>query len=335
MSQAKVRSQDFMSPHPDLVSVVIPAYNAERFLAEAVASVKAQSYRPIEIVIVDDGSRDGTATLIGRLAADSDADLPIRGLAQANAGPSAARNAGIAAAQGEYLAFLDADDRLHPQKIAEQVKHLKQDPGIGMVTAGWRIVTETGRATKRTGGAPEGLLEFETLLFRNEIGTPSAVLVRTGLLRALGGFPRDLRYCEDLELWLRIALHPQGKIWNIGHPLFDRREREGQATRNWAPIRDGWLEVLGRMHKQAPGRVQPIAAHATALHDRYVAFLAYEAGDYKASRRLAAGAWRAAPLALLGSRHAYMTSLAALTTLLPSPLHKAVAAQMRRWREGP
>ena len=323
-----------MSSETDLVSVVIPAYNAERFLGEAVASVRAQSYRPIEIIIVDDGSRDGTAALIKRLEAESMANLPIRGIFQPNAGPSAARNAGIEAARGPYLAFLDADDRLHPDKIALQVQVLKENSSIGLVNAGWRVITETGVATKRTGIAPEGALEFETLLFRNEIGTPSAVLARTALLRQLGGFDRGMRYAEDLELWLRFVLLKDGKIWNIGRPLFDRREREGQATRNWRPMLEGWLEVLSRMKAKAPERVRPIEAAARALNDRYTAFLAYAAGDYPAARALALRAWCAAPLVLLRSRHAYMTSLAALASLLPRPLHEVIAAKVRRVREG-
>jgi glycosyltransferase involved in cell wall biosynthesis len=323
-----------MSPRDDLVSVVIPAYNAGRFLDEAVSSVLVQSHPALEIVIVDDGSRDNTPALIRKLEAESGADRPIRGIVQANAGPSAARNAGIDAARGEFLAFLDADDRLHPAKIAEQVAILKRDSQIGMAVAGWRIITEAGAVTKRIGGAGEGFLSFETLLFRNEIGTPSAVLARTALLRQLGGFDRGLRYCEDLELWLRFALLENGRIWNIGRPLFDRREREGQATRNWHLMREGWLAVLSRMQALAPARTAPIAASVRALHDRYVAFLAYEAGDYAASRRLTAGAWSAAPLTLLRSPQAYMTSLAALTSLLPASLHKAIAAHIRHWREG-
>jgi hypothetical protein len=330
------REQDVkpVSQSADLVSVVIPAYNAERFLGEAVATVRAQSYRPLEVILIDDGSRDGTAALIRRLEAESMPDLPIRGIFQPNGGPSAARNAGIEAARGPYLAFLDADDRLHPEKTARQVSILKENLSIGMVCAGWRIITETGAATKRTGGATDGPIGFETLLYRNEIGTPSAVVGRTALFRQLGGFDRSLRYCEDLEFWLRFALLKDGKIWNIGEPLFDRREREGQATRNWQQMREGWLAVLDRMRTLAPERIRPAEAAARALNDRYTAFLAYEAGDYPAARSLAASAWRAAPLALLTSRHAYMTSFAALTTLLPRSLHKAIAAQVRSWREG-
>ena len=323
-----------MSVRSDLVSVVIPAYNAERFLCEAVASVRAQSYAPMELILIDDGSRDGTAALIRTLEAESSEALPIRGIFQPNGGPSAARNAGIDAARGEYLAFLDADDRLHPDKIAAQVQVLKGDSSIGMACVGWSIVTEQGAATKRSGGAPDGLLSFETLLFRNEIGTPSAVLGRTALFRQLGGFDRSLRYCEDLELWLRFSLLDNGKIWNIGRAMFDRREREGQATRNWPLMREGWLAVLDRMRSLAPERVRPIETEAAALQDRYIAFLAYEAGDYPAARALAARAWRGAPMALLRSRHAYMTSFAALTTLLPRPVHKAIASQVRAWREG-
>jgi len=321
-----------------LISVVIPAYNAVKFLSEAVASVRAQSYRPLELIIVDDGSRDGTADLIRQFVRESEAEsdparaVPVRGVFQENAGPSAARNRGVDEVKGDYLAFLDADDRWYPGKLERQWQLLERDPSVGICCCGFRIINENGAETRRTAGAPEGVLSFETLLYRNEIGSPSAVVGRTALFRQLGGFDRNLRYCEDLEFWLRFTL--LSKIWNIGAPLFERREREGQATRNWRLMREGWLRVLDRMRTLAPDRVQPIEGAARALNDRYVAFLAYEAGDYKAARSLTAEAWRAAPFALLGSRHAYMTSFAALTTLLPRPLHKAIQSQVRSWREG-
>jgi glycosyltransferase involved in cell wall biosynthesis len=323
-----------------LISVVIPAYNAAKFLAEAVASVRAQTYRPLELIIVDDGSRDATPDIIQQVERESEAEsdparaVPVRAIFQENAGPSAARNRGLAEAAGPYLAFLDADDRWYPDKLERQWQLLEKEPSVGICCSGWRIINEAGGPTKRLGGAAEGEVTFEALVHQNLIGTPSTVLGRTALFRELGGFDPTLRYAEDLEFWLRAALAPGGKIWSIGGPMIDRRERVGQATRNWHPMREGWLAMLERIRPLAPDRLQVVEPVARALNDRYVAFLAYEAGDYHAARGLVADAWRSAPFALLKSRHTYVTTLAALASLLPRPVHRAVESRVRRWRGG-
>jgi glycosyltransferase involved in cell wall biosynthesis len=318
-----------------LVSVVIPAYNAERFLGQAVASVLAQSYRDLELIIVDDGSDDGTPGIIRALEAASvnRQTMPVRGIFQSNSGPSRARNRGIEEAQGAYVAFLDADDRWHPEKLERQIAVLEADPALGVCVTGWRIITESGAGTKRTGGAAEGLITFEMLLEFNRIITPS-VVGRTALFRALGGFDPSMRHCEDFDLWLRITLSDHGQVWSIAAPLTDRRERLGQLTGNWRAMHEGWTRTLGHVRNLAPERVRGLERIARASNDRYCAFLAYQAGDYPAARALTWSAWRAAPLALLCSRRAYPTTLAAIASLLPRPLHRRLSSKLRHWREG-
>ncbi len=116
-----------MSAGGPLVSVIIPAYNAAQFLREAVASVRAQGYSPIEIVIVDDGSTDNTAETIRSLGEG------IRYVRQANAGPAAARNRGLAEARGEWVAFLDGDDLWPADKLRVQAARLEADPSLDVV----------------------------------------------------------------------------------------------------------------------------------------------------------------------------------------------------------
>ena len=110
-----------------LISVIIPVYNGERYLPEAVASIRAQNYAPLEIIVVNDGSTDGTATLVQSLGAD------IRYFYQPNAGPSAARNRGLAMAKGDLITFLDADDLWVRDKIERQVAYLSAHPEIDIV----------------------------------------------------------------------------------------------------------------------------------------------------------------------------------------------------------
>ena len=111
------------------VSVIIPVYDGERYLAEAIDSLLAQTVPPLEVVVVDDGSTDGTAQIIRAYGA------PVRYVHQPNAGQSAARNHGVRLARGDYIAFLDADDLVHPKKLERQLAAFEQEPSLAMCDA--------------------------------------------------------------------------------------------------------------------------------------------------------------------------------------------------------
>ena len=115
------------------VSVIIPAYNGDRYLGSAIESVLAQTYRDYEIIVVDDGSTDNTAQVAQQYKND------VRYLSQTNQGVAASRNFGLAAALGDYIAFLDQDDLFLPYKLASQVELLDRDANLGMVNSGWQI----------------------------------------------------------------------------------------------------------------------------------------------------------------------------------------------------
>lgn len=320
---------------PGLLSVVIPAYNAADFLEDCVASLQAQTYRPLEIIIVDDGSTDRTPALLDRLAQEgAEAGVAVRPFAQANAGASAARNRAIELAEGEYIGFIDADDRWLPEKAARQIAMMDADPSIGMSCSGWRIIDEAGHEKKRVGGAPAGEITFEDLLLDNVIGTPSSIILRRGALRDAGTFDVTMRYCEDLDFFLRVAAQPQWRVANVDAPLIERREREGQLTRDFEAMRAGWLEVFNRFRASDPERVEPLAATALGFNERRTAFLAYSAGDFKAARHYTWKAWREAPLALVKEKRAYPTTLAAFLSYFPGPLHRALDKRLRALREG-
>jgi len=322
-----------------LLSVVIPAYNTQRFLAEAVGSLQKQTYPRLEIIIVDDGSTDGTAELIRELEGSSanEGYFPVRGLFQANSGPAAARNRGIEAAKGTYIGFLDSDDIWLPEKAERQIALMERDPTIALTCSGWHAMTEEGVITRRVGGAPPGPVTVETLLQANLVGGPTTVIARADALRRIGGFDtrRDLIGIEDFDLWLKLALQADLKLIGIGLPLVCHRRRAGQLTQNWRRMHERWLIILKRVLDAAPERVAPLARNAEALHERFAAYLAYEAGDYAGARKMVASAWRRAPVALLVSRRTYPTTLAALTSLLPAAWHRAIERQVRGWREGP
>ena len=174
-----------------LVTVLIPAYNAEATIKRAVDSVLAQTYRNIEIVIVDDGSRDATTEIIA--AYDSVAIRLLR-LAR-NRGESGAMNEGIAAAKGELIAFLDADDEWLPTKLAKQVRALQTNPNAVMATCACRFVDSRGNMFREWGMPPPDLKKTEVwraLLVATFIAKP-CVVARTEALRAVGPSIRDRR----------------------------------------------------------------------------------------------------------------------------------------------
>jgi glycosyltransferase involved in cell wall biosynthesis len=196
---------------PGLVSVVIPCHNQGRYLPEALQSVLSQTYARIEIVVVDDGSDDATAS-IARGFGDR-----IRFLKQENRGASAARNSGLAACAGEYVQFLDADDKIESHKILKQVEFLEHNPDTGIIYSDVRYFSDTNPDERSLG--PYTLVEgrpwtpmlweapgtiLEKLIHRNLLAVNSA-LMRRDAVAAVGPWNESLRAVEDWEYWIRCA----------------------------------------------------------------------------------------------------------------------------------
>ncbi|MDR2877612.1 MAG: glycosyltransferase, partial [Chromatiales bacterium] len=182
-----------------LVSVVIATYNMGRYLPEAVASVFNQSYSPIEIIVVDDGSTDNTADIVKSWQADA----RFRYVRQENQGQQIAKNRGIAEAKGDYIAFLDADDRWKLDKLARQIP-LFSNPSVGVVYSNAVFIDENGRETgRRNILCPEGKVT-EALLHENFVSFGSAVVSKHALDRC-GAFDASLAMSIDYDLWLRIS----------------------------------------------------------------------------------------------------------------------------------
>lgn len=195
------------------VTAIIPCYNHGRYLAEAVESVLAQTYPDVEIVVVNDGSTDDTAAVAASFGER------ILYMEHANRGLCASRNRAIEETDGQYVAFLDADDRWHPEKLARQVPLLEADEEVGLVhTDGWTL---TGEAVGPpiAGGADQAALGgqlFERLLLGNPILAPS-VVVRRRCLEGVGLFDEALGGCGDWDLWIRVCR--RWKVAYVSEPL--------------------------------------------------------------------------------------------------------------------
>jgi len=203
-----------------LVSVVIPLYNARDVIRDTVATVLAQTWQDFEIIVVDDGSTDGSGDLI------RNCDPRLRYVRQENAGVAAARNRGIAESRGDYVALLDHDDLWHPAKLEKQVAILQQRPEVGMVITDVAHIDGEGRAMNLIGRAHNPDELYARLFVQGFVPTPSAAMIRKSILAAVGGFDEAFGSAgmDDHELWPRIAA--QTTIVNIGEALTFHRNRE-------------------------------------------------------------------------------------------------------------
>jgi len=216
------------APEPT-VSVIVPVFNGERFLEEALASAWAQSLTPLEVIVVDDGSTDGSAAIASR--------MNVRYISQANSGVSSARNAGLRVAQGQFVAFLDADDTWLPTKLERQVAAL-----LDAEDAGYALCRHI--ATFEPGVEPPQWYRGRTDGVSEPSFAPSAWLVRRSALDAIGWFDPVLRHGEDTD-WLARARDADLRYVMVDGPLLVRRIHGANLTGNPEPRTD-LLTVLRR-----------------------------------------------------------------------------------------
>ncbi len=230
------------------VSVVLPVHDDQDTLAEALISACSQTPPPLEVVVVDDGSRDSSVAVVRATAkalgcpvhdgaspspappaevGDRPAVVLVR---QANAGPSAARNRGLTLARGTWAAFLDADDRWFPGKLRLQLALLAQHPEAVAVVGDWVRQDQRAPALPEDPTAvPTRRLFAEDLLVLNRFQT-STVLARTDLLRSIGGFDRSVDGVEDWDCWRRLA--ERGPIVKADLPLVAYRNRDASYSKD-------------------------------------------------------------------------------------------------------
>jgi cellulose synthase/poly-beta-1,6-N-acetylglucosamine synthase-like glycosyltransferase len=252
------------APAPRL-SVVMPAYDAQRTVAAAIGSALAQTVGEIEVLVVDDGSRDATVAAVQRVAA---ADARVRLLQQANAGPSAARNRALEVAAAPVVAFLDADDLMLPGYAERMLARLQARPEVDLLGCDAYVFDDRRRRIRRrtvleetappAALAPDPEGQFRQLAANNFVYVGCAV--RTAALTALGGFAEETNASEDWDLWLRLLASGR-RMELLREPLAIYRLSEGQAHRDRARMErgqerlDAWIDATGRAPQlsRAPG----------------------------------------------------------------------------------
>lgn len=268
---------------PPLVSVIVPAFNAATTIATCIRSIIAQTYGPIEIVVVDDGSTDATADVARSFGGT------VRCVVQENAGDAAARNTGIAASTGTYVAFLDADDLWLPGKLAAQVAVMERDRSIGATQCGAVHVDAALHPLEVRRCRPGRMTTMDVLRFRDLHALSSSLVVRRGCLERIGPIDLSVRGKDEWDLAIRLARHCG--LWSVADALVLFRIHRSSTSRRVAyvvrQIAPG-LEILRRLFADSTLQ-SDVAARE---HEAYAAFYAMIAGSYlQVGRPLDAMAW--------------------------------------------
>jgi len=290
-----------MSAEP-LVSVVLPTYNRAHSLARAVRSVLAQSHRNLEVIVVDDGSTDGTVALVQKLAA---ADSRVRLVQQPNRGPAAARNAGVREARGELVAFQDSDDEWLTEKLEHQLAVLRRAPEASMCVCSYLVYRTTGNVRAYFLGQPNMLSPQDVrrqVLVNFFFPTPSW-LVRRAALETAGPFDESMRCWEDWELAIRLG--KVGPITLIDEALYVQNVSEGSVNRQDSAYGPSLKRILEKHAHLWNAEPQILAEHLYVLGRHEIRYGSIEEARrcFRRATQLAprfGKAWRALWISALG-----------------------------------
>ncbi|MCT7981119.1 glycosyltransferase family 2 protein [Laspinema olomoucense] len=314
-----------------LISVIVPVYNLEQYIVETIQSVLAQTYKHFELIVIDDGSTDKTPEICEEFQ-----EPKLKLIRQRNKGANAARNAGVRAAKGDYIAFLDGDDLWFPEKLAKHIEHLEQSPEVGISYSQSAFIDEAGN--------PMGLYQMPKLtditvrdvLCRNPISNGSCAVLRQEVFEGikfqddLYGTAEDfywderLQGSQDLDCWFRIALKTDWKMEGIPEILTLYRVNSHGLSANLLKKQESWEQVMEKTREYAPDEVAQWENPARAYHLRYLARRAVTLRDGMTALKLCRQAIATHPQMVLEEPKRTGVTLVAATILsvLPTPIYQ-------------
>jgi glycosyltransferase involved in cell wall biosynthesis len=260
------------------ISVVIPVLNGAEFIADAIASVLKQTLSAFELIVIDDGSTDQTAAIVKTFD-----DRRLQYVYQANAGLSAARNAGIRVASAPWIAFLDADDRWLPGKLAAQIDRARSCPDAHMVYCGATWLSRDGEVLADIPAVVEGDVLLHLLLGNCIAGSASSTMLHRGVLDKVGSFDEKLRCCEDWDLWLRVA--SVTRIVKVEDKLVQIINRPGSLAKDARRMRDAGINVLQKAFSSYAIDFKRVRSRALAATYMYAAMTLHEQRQFGAAAR--------------------------------------------------
>jgi glycosyltransferase involved in cell wall biosynthesis len=277
------------SPRTVKVSVVIPAYNVAGYLTATLRSLTTQTYHNFEVLIVDDGSTDDTAKIAHGFSAHYENFHLLR---KANGGLASARNFGMSAAKGEYIALIDGDDLYRPEKIARHAAILDAKPQVGLVYSASQALRDDGKQTWFSlSGRPVLGDPLAALMCKNFVGHGSNAMFRKSIFNEIGGFDKRFPSVEDLDFWLRIAETP----WQFHRDpkvLCDYRVRPSGLSYDITNMHRTHERVLQSVAERNPEKAAAIMPMAQAYMYRYLARLAMTMGNAIQAEAYITQAWQ-------------------------------------------
>lgn len=311
--------------HPK-ISVVMPVYNVEAYIAEAIDSVLAQTLPDFELIIVDDGGTDSSMDI-----ARAYSDPRIRFISQSNRGLPGARNTGIAAARAPLIALLDSDDRFHPDKLLLHYVHMQASPNVGVSYAGSDMIDQHGvklavaMSPKLTG------ITAGHILKRNPVGNGSAAVLRKSAIdRAAFSHPDEpsrtcwfdesFRQSEDIEFWVRLAGAYNVGFEGIQGQLTDYRIVSGALSANIVKQFVSWETMIRKASVYAPDLVKAHGQAARGYQLRYLSRRALQLGEVSFAGTLLRRALAASPrMAIAEPSKTFMTAAAVAVGAIVGP----------------
>lgn len=314
------------------VSVIVPCFNMGWCVGRAIDSALSQDPEAVEVIVVDDGSTDDTPSQLQGLGPR------VTVLTQHNQGLAAARNAGLRAARGEFIQFLDADDRLLPAKLSQQLALMQADPGLAGVYSDGYLVTLDGRRLNRISAeSPAGLFsaqgaaQLRRTLMRGHPFPPHAPVLRRAAVLAAGLFDERLRAREDLDFWLRFTA--QHRLAFLPGELIEYTVRPGSLSRSSEVMHDASCRVYAQLAADADFLALPAPERAAHLRAWAIEVGVLHHGPWS-GRQTAPRAWarEASRLDPANWRGPLLRALLALPGGA-AVMQQALAAQTRRWRQ--
>jgi glycosyltransferase involved in cell wall biosynthesis len=308
-----------------LFTIIVPVFNAGRYLDRAVASVRAQTLTDYELILVDDGSTDDAVD-----RASSIGDSRIRVIRQPNEGAPAALNRGLAAASGEYVALLDADDLWAPTKLERHLQCFRAHPHADLTFTGMAFVGADDEALSLPPRRPTGFFTFEQLFVDYVIGCSSAIALRKSAMEIAGAFDPTMLYMYDVDLVLRIARLRPTNVVAMAEALTFYRRRPGQQTCDWRPMADYWARVVDK-HRSADDDAARLVCRANLNMHRYFSYLAYEQRNLPRAFALLGAAFAFDPFLFVRDVRNWKLALAyGVATILPERVHQRLQVSWHR-----
>jgi glycosyltransferase involved in cell wall biosynthesis len=303
-----------------LVSVIIPACNAEIFIARTLESVLSQTYQNIEVLVVDDGSSDKTAEIVKSFVQK---DSRISLLQQSNAGVAAARNLAIEKSRGEYIAPIDADDIWYPQNLEKQVESLsKSEPSVGIVYS-WSV--DINEEDLLTGGFYNSTITgevYKALVYKYFIGNASSSLIRRLCFEKVGGYnckmkAENAQGCEDWELHLRIAEHYQFKV--VPEFLVGYRQITTSMSCNFAAMAKSHSLIMADVRQRHPKIMTSIYRWSSSNFYIYLAVKSNRSGNHRSTLLWLYRAFESDLLMAILRHNLYLLSIESILKMIVSP----------------